>query len=146
MPDLAGTLKEEIRRLARIEVKKELTPVRKLLAKYRSEIAKLKRHLRSQEKVITELQKRIENLQVEQGETPEPTERKIRFSPRSVKAQRDRLGLSAEDYGKLIGVTAFTIYNWENGKTRPRQEQLEALAAARGLTKTEAAEKLEELE
>ena len=35
------------------------------------------------------------------------------------------------------------IYNWEKGKTRPRQEQLAALVAVRGIGKREALAKLE---
>ncbi len=33
----------------------------------------------------------------------------VRFSPRWVKADRKRLGLSAKDYGLLVGVSAQTI-------------------------------------
>jgi DNA-binding XRE family transcriptional regulator len=49
------------------------------------------------------------------------------------------------DMGTLLRVSAQTIYNWEAEKSRPRQEQLAAIAALRGLGKREAAAKLEEL-
>lgn len=67
----------------------------------------------------------------------------VRFSARSVKAQRTRLKLSAADYGKLVGVSGLTIYNWESGKTRPRQQQLAALVAVRAYGRREALAKLE---
>src|SRR6185295_12078560 len=67
----------------------------------------------------------------------------LRFSARSVKAQRRRTGLSAADYAKLVGVSGLTIYNWENGKSRPRREQLASLIAMRGLGKRQAHAKLE---
>lgn len=145
MADLAGALKEEIRRLARKEIKIELSTTKKAVAQYRREIASLKRQLREQEKMITRLQHQPQSKgeQVIAAETPE---KPVRFSSRSVKAQRERLGLSAADYAKLVGVSPFTIYNWENGKTRPRQEQLESLVAARSLTRREAVKKLESLE
>ncbi len=60
-----------------------------------------------------------------------------------MKAQRDRLGFSAAKYAKLVGVSELTIYNWEKGETRPRKEQLAALAAVRGIGKREALAKLE---
>jgi transcriptional regulator with XRE-family HTH domain len=63
-----------------------------------------------------------------------------------VRAQRERLGLSAADYAKLVGVSSLTIYNWEHGKTRPRAEQLAALVALRGIGKREALHRLELLE
>lgn len=53
------------------------------------------------------------------------------------------MGLSAADYAKLVGVSELTIYNWESGKTRPRQEQFAALVAVRGIEKREALKRLE---
>jgi DNA-binding transcriptional regulator YiaG len=67
----------------------------------------------------------------------------VRFSPRSVKAQRARLKLSAADYGKLVGVSGLTIYSWESGKSRPRQKQFAGLVAVRGIGRREALAKLE---
>jgi DNA-binding XRE family transcriptional regulator len=48
--------------------------------------------------------------------------------------------------GALLGVSAQTIYNWEAEKTRPRQEQLVAFAALRGMGKRQVTAKLQELE
>lgn len=144
MPNLAATLRDEIRRLARKEVKAETSATRQSVRKYRSEIAKLKRQLRDQERKIASLQ----SQQKKQGAAPpaedEPLQN-VRFSARSVKAQRKRLKLSAEEYGKLIGVTAQTIYLWERGSTRPQRAQLEALVAARAFGRREALARLEEL-
>jgi len=53
----------------------------------------------------------------------------------SVRARRRRLGLSAEDFGKLVGVTPLTIYHWEHGKSRPRPAQFARLVAVRGIGK-----------
>jgi DNA-binding transcriptional regulator YiaG len=142
MADLAAALKEEIRRLARKEIKVETESTKQAVAQYRREIARLKRQTRQQEKKIAFLEqqerKRLEHPDVKAEDTEG-----IRFSARSVIAQRRRLGLSASDYGKLVGVSGLTIYNWEHGKTRPRKEQLVALAAARGIGKREALAKLD---
>ena len=73
----------------------------------------------------------------------EPT--KIRFSAKSVIAQRNSLGISAADFGKLIGVTAHTIYKWEHGNSRPRKAQLSAFAVIRRLGKADALASLEQL-
>ncbi len=142
MPNLAATLKEEIQRLAKKEIKAQTGSTKQAVAQYRREIAKLKRQMREQEKKIAFLegqeQKRLGQPQVTEEETEG-----IRFSARSVKAQRERLGLSAANYAKLVGVSGLTIYNWEQGKSRPRKEQLAALAAVRGIGKREAVAKLE---
>lgn len=69
----------------------------------------------------------------------------LRFRADGLKKHRARLGLSAADAGKIIGVSALTVYNWESGKTRPRASQLAGIARLRALGKREAAAKLEEL-
>ena len=141
MPNIAAVLKEEICRLAKKEVKLQVGKTQKASAQYRRDIANLKHLLGQQERDIRLLKK-------QQGQTPkeeEPLE-SVRFSARSVKAQRSRLGLSAADYGKLVGVSGLTIYNWEHDKSRPRQAQLAALVAVRNIGKREAMVKLAELE
>jgi DNA-binding transcriptional regulator YiaG len=142
MANLAVTLKEEIRRLARKEIKSELSTTQKSVARYRREIAALKRQLGEQSR-------KIKKLQVEAGQAPaeEADENGlpegVRFSARSIRAQRRRLGLSAEQYGKLVGVSGLTIYNWEHGKSRPRKAQFASFLAVRGIGKREAQARLE---
>jgi DNA-binding transcriptional regulator YiaG len=96
---------------------------------------------------LNQLEREIKLLKQQQGQPSKDEElvESIRFSARSVKAQRNRLGLSAADYGKLVGVSGLTIYNWEHDKSRPRQAQLAALVAVRGIGKREALLKLAEL-
>ena len=141
MSNIAGVLKEEIRRLAKKEIKAQVGTTKQAVARYRSDIAMLKRQLGQQEREIKLLKKQQGQPQAEE----EPLE-SVRFSARSVKAQRQRLGLSAADYGKLVGVSGLTIYNWEHEKARPRKAQLVALVAVRGIGKREALMKLAELE
>jgi DNA-binding transcriptional regulator YiaG len=140
MPNIAAVLKGEIRRLAKKEIKSQVSTTKQAVVRYRSDIAKLKRMLGQQERQIKLLQKQQGQPQAAE----EPLE-SVRFSARSVKAQRSRLGLSAADYGKLVGVSGLTIYNWEHEKARPRKAQLAALVAVRGIGKREALVKLAEL-
>ena len=143
MPNIAAVLKEEIRRLARREIKAQVGKTQKAAAQYRRDIATLKRALGQQEKEIMLLKKQTQQPGKPAAEE-EPLDA-VRFSARSVKAQRQRLGLSAADYGKLVGVSGLTIYNWEHQKSRPRKAQLAVLIAARGIGKREALKKLAEL-
>jgi DNA-binding transcriptional regulator YiaG len=142
MADLANALKEEIRRLARKEIKAETGSTKQAVAQYRREIANLKRLLRDQEKKINYLEDQ-ERKRLEESPAAEQVAENVRFSARSVAAQRKRLELSAADYATLVGVSPLTIYNWEHGKTRPRQEQLASLVALRGIGKREAQKRLE---
>ena len=52
MADLAAALREEIRRLARKEVRAQTDTIKQAGAQYRRDIAELKRQLRTQEKKI----------------------------------------------------------------------------------------------
>ncbi len=143
MPNLAGVLKDEIRRLARKEIKAELAATKKGSAQYRRDIAALKRQLRDQAKQITSLERANRKGG---GAGSEGTAAVARFSPKWLQAHRERLELSAADYATLMGVSAQTVYNWEKGTTRPQPPQLKAWSAVRGLGKREAWKRLDEME
>ena len=142
MANLAAMLKEEIQRLARKEIKAQTSAAKQAVAQHRREIAGLKRQLREQERRIAFLEAR-ERKRLGQPATTDGKAGGIRFSARSVKSQRERLELSAKDYGTLAGVSALTVYNWEHGRTRPQKAQLAALVAIRGIGKREALKRLE---
>ncbi len=145
MANLATALKDEICRLARKEIKSQVGTTKKAVNQYRHEIAALKRQVQEQEKRIAFLEAQ-ERKRLDDQPSRKPALDNVRFSPRSVRAQRERLGLSALDYGRLVGVSAKSIYDWEQGTTRPRAAQRAALAALRGIGKREALAKLELLE
>ena len=67
----------------------------------------------------------------------------VRFRADGLKSHRAKLGLSAKDYGRLVGVAAITVYQWESGKSKPRKAQVAKLAAVRGMGKREAEKRLE---
>ena len=76
---------------------------------------------------------------------PTPLAEKARFSPGWIKTRREKLKLSANDYGRLIGVSALTVYKWEGGKSRPRKEALARLVAVKDIGRQEALRRLETL-
>lgn len=130
--NLAIVLKDEIRRLARKEIRAQTATVKRMSAIHRREIAQLKRQHKSVERRVAQL---TEELRAKGDRVaPRDTERSPnRFSARSVRAQRRRLRLSAAEYGKLIGVSGQTIYQWEHGNSRPRRSQMAALVAVRSI-------------
>jgi DNA-binding transcriptional regulator YiaG len=141
MANLAAALKDEIRRLARKEIKAHTATTVRAVAQYRREIAKLKRQLVEQQKKIALLERQQLRPRADSF-TSRGADNGARFSARSVKAQRRRTGLSAADYAKLVGVSGLSIYNWEQGKSRPRKEQLASLLALRGIGKRQAQARL----
>ena len=60
-------------------------------------------------------------------------------------AELERLGMSAEDFGKLLGVSSQSIYNWEHGTAKPRSALLDKLAVVRAIGKREALARLRSL-
>lgn len=141
MSNLAQLLKEEIARQARRVTRPEVTATRRTSAQHRRELAQLKR-------AVADLSRRVAFL--ERQEKRRATARPLaaeadnhRFSPRWLKMHRERLGLSAAEYGNLVGVSQLTIYNWENGKARPRPRLLPALAQVRAMRKREATQRLQ---
>lgn len=133
MPNIATVMKEEILRLARKEVRAETEAFKKASAKYRSEIAELKRRLSELEKVAARAERKAGKA-APAGEEGEGGP-KVRFRAKGFASLRQKLGLSAAEVGTLIGVSAQTVYNWELEKTRPRASQLQAIAGLRKMGK-----------
>jgi len=143
MPNIAITFRQEITRLARRETRSQTRGLRKASAQFRRDIAQLKRHVSKLKPEVARLERRVGKdvaLQITEADSA-----RVRFTAKGVISQRKRLGISAADYGKLIGVTGHTIYKWEHGASRPRRAQLTALGSLRNLGKREALARLEQM-
>jgi len=144
MPNIGTVLKEEIVRLSRKEGRRQVDATRKTATQLRHDVATLKRQVAQLERQVALLSRKTLG--------PKPTAARTngdgkpgRFSAKGLQAQRTRLGLGAGAFGKLLGVSAQSIYNWESKKARPRAEQIAKLSALRGVGKREAAARLEQL-
>ena len=138
MPDFKLTFQEEVRRLARKEVKAA------------SET------LAAQQKTIRELTKRIDALEKKQAvlvvpKADKPAEDvvpaksgKARFSPKTIIKFRKKYGISQKGFAALLGVATFTVSHWELGKNRPRATQVAAISALTKLGKRKVAALLAE--
>jgi len=128
MPNITSVLRDEITKVSRKHIKADTEQLKKSSAKYRSEIAAMKRRITDLEQQMSRLLKTIERVQPKEQATPQA---KHRFSSGQFKAYRERIGLSASVLGALLEVSQQTIYSWESGKTRPSDKQLEKIAALR---------------
>ena len=140
MPNVNAVLNEQIRRLARREITASTKTIKRVTAHYRRDIAALKRQVKQLTRLVSTLQKRMPQQSpiVAAG-----VMEKARLRIDGLKGHRARLGLSAKDYGKLMGVSGLTVYNWEAGKSKPRRSQLPRIVAVRGIGKREALQRLE---
>lgn len=144
MPNINSLLNEQIRRLARREIKSQTKITRRLTAQYRRDIAALKRQVASLSKTVKFLEAQ-EKKRV--GQQPSPAELEdVRFRADGLRTHRSKLGISAADYGKLVGVSGLSIYHWESGKAKPRRQQLAKLVGVRGIGKREAFKRLQILD
>ncbi len=130
MPDFKQTFQEEVRRLARKELKA------------------FEAKINEQKKTISALTKRVNELEKKQAapaaaepaaepaqSAPATEGRKARFSPKSLVKFRKKYSLSQKALAVLLGVTPFTVSHWEIGKNRPRTVQIEAFSALAKLGK-----------
>jgi len=143
MPNIATVLKEEIVRLARKEVRKQTDILKRTSAQYRRDIAAMKRRLSALQRQFAPLEKQVLRSAPSQA-APVPSDG-VRFTAKGLRSQRQRLALSAADYGKLVGVTGQTIYSWEHETARPRKQQVARLATLRHIGKRDAEARLEQL-
>jgi DNA-binding transcriptional regulator YiaG len=138
MSKLVSTLKEEMVRIARKEIRTETEALRKTSSRYRSEIAELKRQLTRLEKQL-----RKKGLEKDTAQIPGLEDAgKIRFRADGLRGHRERLGVTAKDMAALLDVSVQTLANWESGKTKPRASQLGTIAVVRKLGKREVAQRL----
>ena len=142
MANIALVLKEEISRVARKEIRRETSALKKSSTTYRSEIAALKRRVQELERQLRRASRRGQAA-VPPAANEDSVAAGTRFSAKSMVSQRRRLGLSAAECGLLIGASAQSVYNWEEGKARPRAQHLPAIYALRNLGRRQANEILE---
>ena len=147
MANIASLLKSEIARVARKQARGETLGLKRSVGTSRSEIVALKRRVQALESELRRLAKAAARAapSAAVADEDEPAQRALRFSAKGLVSQRKRLGLSAHECGLLVGASGQSIYNWEDGKARPRAKHLPALAALRTMGKKEAAARLAEL-
>ncbi|MEM6553031.1 MAG: helix-turn-helix transcriptional regulator [Planctomycetota bacterium] len=146
MPDIKSVLNEEIRRLARKEIKAHFETMKDTTKSQKAEISELKKTVRSLEKQVERLAKKKPVAASTTSDADTGDDKQTRFSPVWLKKHREKLGISAADYAKLVGSSALSIYKWEKGESNPRRAQREALSAVRGLGIREVQQRLEELD
>lgn len=143
MPNIGTVLREEISRLSRRQIRNQVDATKKATTQHRRQIAALKRQVAQLERQVTLLVRKF--VETPPAVSAASTGIRPRFVAKGLRSQRKRLGLSATDYGKLLGVSAQSIYNWEHELASPRAVQLSRLAALRGLGKREATQRLKQL-
>jgi len=149
MTTFADSLKKEIARVARKELREEIAALRKISVAQRSEIAALKKQLKAVQTQVNKLGKgkgKSEAVRVvplaNQSSTPVQAKgkpgRKVVFTAERLKAQRARLGFTQEQMAKLLDVSSLSIWKWESGGAAPRASRVPNILERLALGKREA--------
>jgi len=137
MPDIKQLLNEEIRRLARKEIKSSLQTLCKQLSEQKRVITELKKQVASLEKRIPVCEKVTANT-----EDFAENSKKLRLNAKGIVKIRTKLGLPQEKFAALLGVSGHTVSLWEIGKVSPRANTKAAICALRRIGKKDLKKKL----
>lgn len=148
MTTYAESFKREVARVSKKEVRGEITPLRKATTTHRSEIAALKKTVKSLEATVRQLVKLANRTGATAAAAPAKAAKadKPAASPRTRGAfdaaafaeHRKQMGLTQTQWAKIVGVSSLSIYKWEKGGVQPREKQLAAIREAMSLSKRRA--------
>lgn len=142
MPDVKQVLQEEIKRLAKKEVKNATLPLVKAIGELKRKVTQLERLLAASEKknavCAVKGAAAAENSEGNAVSSEAPRkEKKVQFNGKRIIRLRKRLHLSQAELAEMVGVNMFSVSHWELGKNVPRQAQQEKLAEIRALSRKE---------
>jgi DNA-binding transcriptional regulator YiaG len=144
MSTLINSLKLEIARVARKELKEELQALRKVTTSHRSEIAALKRQVKSLASALKTATKTSKTGSKKSPATDEPAAVPgIRYSAERLVALRNKFGITQTQMASLLGVSYLSVHKWEAGAAQPRAAQLQKIALASKMGKREVLRKLQ---
>jgi len=136
MGKLESTIKSEIHRLAKREVRATFLPIRREVWSMKLKLSNLIRNFTVVGRVIKEHAKQYKENKLNLEASPEEV-KASRLTPESIQNLRKKLGISQRELGILIGVTIGAVAMWEKGKFRPKGDKKAALVGLRKLRKRE---------
>ena len=134
MPDLKNLLNDEIRRLARKEIRIALEPLMTQLANQKKTISDLKKQIVDLEKLM---RKATPEKIAEIEEAAENEDTKIRLNAAGIIRIRKKHKLTQSELAKLLGVATHTVSIWELGKSAPRAAMKQKICDLRSVGKRE---------
>jgi len=140
MSTIMKELKAEISKLSRREIKRNLTPIKRITAAQRGRIAALRREVSALLKDVAVLKKALAKTAAIPGvkTDAESVGRRFWITGKGIRSLRKRLGLTQAGFAQLAGVSNQAVVMWERniGKIPLRRRETAAkLQAMRKLTK-----------
>ena len=131
MADIKQVLTEEIRRLARKEIKAEVKMLNEKIISLRNLVRKQYAELKALKGSAVQTTSLDEKMVVLSDKTP----KKVRINAKAIRKIREKLGVSQKDLAKIIGASHLSVCHWESGKSSPRAEFKKRIADLRKMGK-----------
>lgn len=145
MANFAQLLKEEIARLSKKEARTAVTPVLAAIQTLRKANAEQKKKLAELEQMFQKYLSVLPEIHSSSDKKLLCPDRKTRLGAGGIIRIRKRLSLDRQTMARLLGVNPNSIFLWEHGKNKPRQNMREKILSMRNLTRKDIQEKLEAL-
>ena len=143
MGTLEATIKSEIIRLSKRELRKVSVPLARDVRSLKSAVSQIRKTALRLERFTARQQKELGKQKIPLEATPEEI-KGSRLSPRLIKSVRRKLDISQKELAILAGVTIGAVNSWESGKFKPREEKKGVIVALRKLGRSEVRKLLEE--
>jgi DNA-binding transcriptional regulator YiaG len=143
MGKLGVTIKSEIVRLAKREMRKTLVPLGRDVRLLKSAVSQLRKTVLALERFVAQQQNELKKRKIPLEATPEEV-KKSRFSPALIRSLRKNLGISQKELAILTGVTVGAAHQWEIGKFKPKDEKKSVMVGLRKLGRRDVRKLLEE--
>jgi len=134
MGKLESTIKSEIQRLAKREIRSTFIPFRREVRTMRLKLSGLFKNFSALNRLTKDQLQKVPKKGLEA--TPEEV-KASRLTPERIRGLRKKLGISMRELGLLIGVTTWAVLMWEKGKFKPKAEKKAALVALKKFRKRE---------
>jgi len=143
MGKLEATIKSEIVRLAKREMRKTSVPLGRDVRLLKSAVSQLRKMVLALERFVAQQQKELKKRKIPVEATPEEV-KKSRFSPALIRSLRRHLRITQKELAILTGVTVGAAHQWEIGKFKPMDEKKSVMVGLRKLGRRDVRKLLEE--
>jgi DNA-binding transcriptional regulator YiaG len=134
MGKVENSIKSEILRLAKKQVRGAFLPLKREVWKMRLRLSNLSKNFAFLDRMTREQMRQVESRKLKLEASAEEV-KVSRFTPERISHLRKRLGLSQRELAFLTGVTVGAVGLWEKGKFRPNVHKKAVLVALRKLSK-----------
>jgi DNA-binding transcriptional regulator YiaG len=132
MGKVESTIRSEILRLARKEVRSAFIPLKRDLRIVRLTVSSLKKSLAALDRAARERTRTDGSGRLQIEASPEEV-KSSRFTPQRIRILRERLGISQKQLAALARVSIGAVGSWEKGKFEPKAAKKAILLGLRKL-------------